>query len=70
MGCRVRRCSLGSLRVRREWRYVTMSDPATPELALSDYAVAYAVAGLEVFPVNPRSKRPLVSQLTATADAD
>jgi hypothetical protein len=37
-----------------------------PELV--EYAVAYGAARLEVFPVAPMSKRPLVSQLTASCD--
>lgn len=37
---------------------------------LVEHALAYATAGLEVFPVNPRDKTPLESQYHATVDAD
>lgn len=35
---------------------------------LADHALIYAEHGLEVFPVNPRDKTPLVSQYDATTD--
>ncbi|MGK2947780.1 MAG: bifunctional DNA primase/polymerase [Acidimicrobiales bacterium] len=37
---------------------------------LVEHALAYAAAGLEVFPVNPRDKTPLESQHHATCDVD
>jgi hypothetical protein len=33
---------------------------------LVSHATVYATGGLEVFPVNPRDKRPIVSQHQAT----
>lgn len=37
---------------------------------LADHATEYARAGLEVFPVNPHDKAPLVSQYKATTDTE
>jgi hypothetical protein len=37
---------------------------------LVDHAVAYTRLDLEIFPVNPADKTPLVSQYTATTDTD
>lgn len=37
---------------------------------LGEHAHCYAAAGLDVFPVNPRDKTPLVSQYQATTDPD
>lgn len=48
---------------------MSMAD-SDPQLKLVDHAIAYADAGLEVFPVNPADKSPLVSQYKATTDVD
>lgn len=37
---------------------------------LADHAILHAHDGLEIFPVDPSSKRPLVSQYKATLDTD
>ncbi len=51
-----------------------MSDDIAPLLgpigSLVEHAYGYAQFGLEMFPANPRDKRPLVSQLNATTDLD
>jgi hypothetical protein len=38
--------------------------------SLAEHAVAYAQAGLEIFPVNPHDKTPIVSQYKATTDIE
>jgi hypothetical protein len=50
---------------------VTVAPILGPIGTLADHATEYARAGsLEVFPVNPRDKTPLVSQYKATVDLD
>jgi hypothetical protein len=39
-------------------------------MSLGRHALSYAGLGMEIFPVNPRTKRPLVSQYRATTDLD
>ena len=47
-----------------------MADPGIPVIGeLRAWALLYAEAGLQIFPVNPTNKTPLVSQYEATVDA-
>lgn len=47
-----------------------MSVAPQPDPELADHAHTYAAAGLDIFPVNPHDKTPLVSQYKATTDHD
>ncbi len=53
---------------------MTEADDMAPILgpigSLVEQAYGYAGLGFDLFPVNPRDKRPLVSQLSATTDLD
>lgn len=53
---------------------MTDADDMAPVLgpigSLIEKAMGYAGLGFDLFPVNPRDKRPLVSQLSATTDLD